>query len=78
MPMIKKATKKEKNQKCLRCGWRHEDHRFGIYCYHYSDQDSDYFYDGGDHSSPILRFVPKGTKIIGENFHGNIYETDKL
>lgn len=72
MPIVRENTKKEKNEKCERCGWRHEDHRFSIYCYHYSDQDTDYFYD----DKPKLRFVPKGTKITGENFYGKIYETD--
>lgn len=75
MPLFKKATKKERLEKCIRCGWTREDHRHSIYCYHYSDQDTDYFYD----TLPNLkRFVPKGTSIIGENFNGPIYETDKI
>jgi len=74
MPIVKPDTKKEKNEKCERCGWRHEDHEFGLYCYYYSDQDSDYFYTSLE--APRKLFVPKGTKVVGDSFTGKIYETD--
>lgn len=31
-------------EKCAQCGWLKENHRNG-YCYHYSDEDTDYFYN---------------------------------
>lgn len=74
MPTYKEATKKELNEKCERCKWRREDHRFGMYCYDYSDQDTDYFYDGVQNTRKV--FVPKGTKVVGDSFLGPIYETD--
>ena len=30
---------------CSYCGWKRRDHTQDGRCYHYSDQDTDYFYD---------------------------------
>lgn len=43
LKMPKKPIKFD-DQKCSFCGWARKDHA-NNYCYHYSDQDSDYFYN---------------------------------
>jgi hypothetical protein len=32
------------NKKCAQCGWFENDHRHG-FCYNYSDESTDYFYN---------------------------------
>lgn len=34
----------EQSKKCAQCGWLEKDHRNG-FCYKYSDEDTDYFYN---------------------------------
>lgn len=59
MPLFKKSTKKEQNEICHFCKWKRKDHAFGIYCYHYSDQDSDIFYTGSSLENPRKTFQNK-------------------
>lgn len=46
MPMVKidKKAPSFSDQKCSFCGWKRKDHDSYGACYHYSDQDTDYFY----------------------------------
>lgn len=56
-----------KTDKCAQCGWVLEEHRNG-YCYHYSDEDTDYFYSD-------RKFVSKKSlkgKKYRETFDGKI------
>lgn len=71
MSIIKKGTKKEEreynNDICAQCGWRRGDHR-NRYCYHYSDQDDDYFYDDRE----FVPMPPKGYEWKSKAFNGMI------
>lgn len=71
-PLIRKqieADKKAKQQRekvesdddiCAFCGWKRKDHRDG-FCYRYSDQDTDYFYNTNDRKFIMGKLEPEKT-----------------
>lgn len=56
-------TETVSDKKCAQCGWTEDNHRNG-YCYHYSDEDTDYFYTD-------RKFISKKS-LVGEKYYETV------
>lgn len=52
-------TETVSDNRCAQCGWTDDNHRNG-YCYHYSDEDTDYFYTD-------RKFISEKS-LVGKNY----------